>query len=203
MVFYGKDKTMFLTLREKRQQWIRLIFRTAVLAVNTTGLFVCLYLENVLMIVTGNQETAVLFNRVLAGNRFLLEEFNAVVKAAQIIIFVLTIGLCIMVYYLIAHEIQIRARIHQLLHCIGYKPLQVFAYEFMYELWDLFFGFVISTTWFVILRTWIMKMKNVEEIFQKLHWNISRELIIFAGVFITLNILDILCCLSYMYKSRM
>lgn len=202
MVFYGRDKMMLLTLREKRRQWIRLIFRTVVLAINTTGLFLCLYLENVLMIVTENQETAALFNNVLVGNRLLLEEFNAVVKTAWTLILVLTIGLCIMIYCLVAHEIQVRAHIHQLLHCVGYRPLQVFAYEFIYELWDLFFGFAISTVWFVIFRTWIMKMKNVEEIVQKLHWNISRELMIFAGVFLILNILDILCCLSYMYKSR-
>lgn len=193
---------MFFTLREKRQQWLRLVFRIIVLTVNITGLFLCLYLESIFTMVTEDRETAALFNRLLTGNGFLLEEFNAVIRNIQAVIFVLTVGLCVMIYYLIAHEIRVRVYIHKLLYCIGYKPVWILTYEFMYELWDLFFGVVISLVSFIILRTQIMRIEKMEEIFQELHWNIGEDLIVFVGVFIVLNILDIWCCLSHMYISR-
>lgn len=186
---------MILTLSEKKQQWIRWMFRIMILAVDITGLFVCLYLENILAALTGNQEVEGLFINMLRRNQFLLGEFNTAVRVGQCVIFILLAGLCIMIYHLIIHEIQTRARIHHLLYCIGYRSIQVYVYEFIYGLWDLFFGVVLSSIGFAVFFAWVMKMEHVVRVLEALHWNRGRDLFIFFLLIILLFLLNVLCCI--------
>ncbi len=43
---------MFLTLKEKKQQKIRILVRAIVLSMNTIGLLLCLYIISILTVIT-------------------------------------------------------------------------------------------------------------------------------------------------------
>lgn len=125
---------MFLTLKEKKQQKIRILVRVVVLSMNTIGLLLCLYIVSILTVITKKKEAIDLLNKLLFGGGFLPEEFNTVIKVAQMIIFIFMLGLSIVIYSLLVHEIQARLHIHKLLYALGYTKLQVFFYEFIYEM---------------------------------------------------------------------
>lgn len=180
---------MFLTLREKRQQKMA-AFRAVILTMNTAGLLFCLYLERILASVTKNREMEELCNRLILENGFLLEEFTTVIRIAQGFLLVLILGLCIMVYHLIAHEVQARGRIHELLYSIGYRALYVYAYEFVYELWDLLFGFVASCVGLGFVRFWLMGIGDIKNVLEAVGWNPGRELAVFLVVLFLLFVLD-------------
>ncbi len=129
---------MFLTLKEKKQQKIRILVRAIVLSMNTIGLLLCLYIISILTVITKKKEAIDLLNKLLFRGGFLPEEFNTITKVAQMIIFMFMLGLSIVIYSLLVHEIQTRLHIHKLLYTLGYTRLQVFFYEFTYEMWDLF-----------------------------------------------------------------
>lgn len=181
---------MILTLREKRRQKIRLAFRIGILAIDIAGLFLCLYLETILMKISKNPDVEILFENLLRQNAFILQEFNAAISAAKFILFILVAGLCVMLYQLINHEVQSRAHIHRLMHCIGYRTLQIYIHEFVYEVWDLLWGFVISGGIFIVLRIWITKNGKVMDVFKMLHWSVQGDLFVFFGVMVLVCLLN-------------
>lgn len=181
---------MILTLREKRRQKIRLAFRIGILAIDIAGLFLCLYLETILMKISKNPDVEILFENLLRQNAFILQEFNAAISAAKFILFILVAGLCVMLYQLINHEVQFRAHIHRLMHCIGYRTLQIYLHEFVYEVWDLLWGFVISGGIFIVLRIWITKNGKVMDVFKMLHWSVQGDLFVFFGVMVLVCLLN-------------
>lgn len=181
---------MILTLREKRRQKIRLAFRIGILAIDIAGVFLCLYLETILMKISKNPDVEILFENLLRQNAFILQEFNAAISAAKFILFILVAGLCVMLYQLINHEVQSRAHIHRLMHCIGYRTLQIYIHEFVYEVWDLLWGFVISGGIFIVLRIWITKNGKVMDVFKMLHWSVQGDLFVFFGVMVLVCLLN-------------
>ncbi len=188
---------MILTLREKRRQKIRLAFRIGILAIDIAGLFLFLYLENILMKISKNPDVEILFQNLLRQNAFILQEFNAAISAAKVIMLILAVGLCVMLYQLISHEVQSRARIRRLMRCIGYRTLQIYIHEFVYEMWDLLWGFIISGGIFSVLRIWITKNEKIMEVFETLHWSMQWDLFVFAGVLVLLCLLNGWCCRQY------
>lgn len=185
---------MILTLREKRRQKIRLAFRIGILSIDIAGLFLCLYLEIILMKISGNPDVEILFQNLMKQNAFILQEFNTAISAAKFILSILAVGLCVMLYQLISHEVQSRARICRLMHCIGYRTLQIYIHEFAYEMWDLLWGFVISGGIFIVLRIWITKNGKVMEVFETLHWSAQWDFIVFAGALVLVCLLNGWCC---------
>ena len=181
---------MILTLREKRRQKIRLAFRIGILAIDIAGVFLCLYLETILMKISKNPDVEILFENLLRQNAFILQEFNAAISAAKFILFILVAGLCVMLYQLINHEVQSRAHIHRLMHCIGYRTLQIYIHEFVYEVWDLLWGFVISGGIFIVLRIWITKNGKVMDVCKMLHWSVQGDLFVFFGVMVLVCLLN-------------
>lgn len=187
---------MVLTLREKKRNWVRYIFRIAILTVDIAGLYACLYLEVILTALSGNQKIETLLIDILRKNPFLLEELNTAIKAAQCIVLVLLAGLCSMICHLILHEVQARVRIRKLLYCIGYKNMQVYAYEFLYEFWDLFFGTVLSAVGFAVFSEWIIRIEGAGRVLKAIHWNAGKNLFVFFMTMLVLLVLNILCCVS-------
>lgn len=185
---------MILPLREKKQQKIRFVFRIGILTIDLAGLFLCLYLESILMKISGNPDVEILFQNLIQQNGFILQEFNTAISAAKFIVIILTVGLCVMLYQLISHEVQSRIRIHRLMHCIGYRRLQIYVHEFVYQMWDLLCGFVISGGIFIILRIGTTKNRRIMEVFDTLHWRMQWDLFVFAGVLVLVCLLNGWCC---------
>lgn len=189
---------MILTLREKRRQRVRFAFRIGILTIDIAGLFLCLYLETILMKLSGNPDVEILFQKLIQQNGFILQEFNTAISAAKFILLILTVGLCVMLYQLINHEVGSRAHIRRLMHCIGYRRLQIYIHEFVYEMWDLLCGLAISGGIFIVLRIWIWTTKNgmIMEVFEMLHWSMQWDFIVFAGVLVLVCLLNVWCCMD-------
>ncbi len=188
----GAGQAMFLTLREKKMAKLRFLFRAAVLAADTFGLFVCLYLEEALIMISGSTEKGDV-NSIFLGNGFLLEEFTAAVQVAQLALGVLVGGLCVLIYHLAALEAKARARTRRLLSCLGYRDLQIILYEFTYELWDFLSGFMTSSVVVIFFRKRIAGIENVQKLLAAVSWDFGNDAGIFLLVFLLLMAFNILC----------
>ena len=140
------------------------------------------------------KEAIDLLNKLLFRGRFLPEEFNTITKVAQMIIFMFMLGLSIVIYSLLVHEIQTRLHIHKLLYALGYTRLQVFFYEFTYEMWDLFLGFIVNTIVFTRLILWIIERKEITEISDVVPLYLGTYPFLYILVLFILFGLNIVCC---------
>lgn len=186
---------MWIALREKKYQGFRYIFRLLTVMLDILGVFFCLYLEKFFAILYENPNMVYALKKMTKVNVFLQEELNMVLFGLRILMWILLVGLFVFIYYLVAHETLARLKVMNLLDYIGYKKYQIFAYEFIFEIYDIIISYIISASVLVIAKLLISRINITKKMFEIVGWCWKMDIIIFGEVLLGVVIITFVCCL--------